>query len=57
MVRIEIIHNDEYYPVWTEEDGIIQLNQAFVRLNGRYYTIPFLEGLINKFNDIKAINT
>lgn len=56
VVRIEISHNGDYYPVWTKEDGIIELNQMFVRLNGRYYTIPFLEDLINKVQDFKTIN-
>jgi hypothetical protein len=56
VVRIEIPYEGEYYPVWTKEDGIIDLNEKFVRLNGRYYTIPFLENLINKVNEFKRLN-
>ncbi|WP_104381715.1 hypothetical protein [Sphingobacterium sp. HMA12] len=56
IIRIEIRQEGEYYPVWTREDGIIDLNEKFVRLNGRYYTIPFLENLINKIDEFKRLN-
>ena len=56
IIRIEIPYENDYYPVWTKEDGVIDLNEKFVRLNGRFYTIPFLEDLIRKVGDFKKIN-
>lgn len=56
IIRIEKRIDSEYYPIWTKEDGLITQTEQFVRLNGRYYTINFLEQLIEKINDFKKIN-
>lgn len=56
IIRIEKRIDSEYYPIWTKEDGLITQTEQFVRLKGRYYTINFLEQLIEKINDFKKIN-
>lgn len=56
IVRIEKKFDSEYYPIWTKEDGLITQTEQFVRLKGRYYTITFLEQLIDKVKDLKKIN-
>ncbi len=48
IIRIEKKYNDRYYPIWTKDDGIIDINEKFVRLNGKFYTIAFLEDLLRK---------
>ncbi len=56
IIRIEKEMDSEYYPIWTKEDGIIQQGENFVRLKGRYYTVRFLEKLIDQIIDFKKIN-
>ncbi|HAH22806.1 MAG TPA: hypothetical protein DCL77_03415 [Prolixibacteraceae bacterium] len=56
LTRIEKLMGSEYYPIWTKEDGLITQTENFVRLNGRYYTIQFLEELLDKITDFKRIN-
>lgn len=48
IIRIEKKYIDQYYPIWTKDDGIIDINEKFVRLNGKFYTITFLEDLLRK---------
>jgi hypothetical protein len=54
--RIEKLIDSKYYPIWTKEDGIIIQSDKFVKLNGKYYTIKFLEKLLKKFKDFQNIN-
>lgn len=54
--RIEKYMDKQYYPIWTKEDGLITQTESFVILNGRYYTIKFLEQLLDKITDFKKIN-
>ncbi len=56
LVRIEKEMDSEYYPIWTKEDGEITQTENFVKLNGKYYTIKFLEQLLNNINEFKRIN-
>jgi hypothetical protein len=57
IIRIEkTIDSKEYFPIWTKEDGEITQSDKFVKLNGRYYTIKFLEQLIDKISEFKKIN-
>lgn len=56
IVRIEKKIDSEFYPIWTKEDGIINQNENFVKLNGKYYTIKFLELLIEQIREFKKIN-
>lgn len=53
IVRIEKKMDSEYFPVWTKEEGLINQTENFVKLNGRYYTIKFLEQLLIKIHEIK----
>lgn len=55
LQRIEKEMDSEYLPIWTKVDGIIDINEKFVRLNGRYYTINYLEKLLDKIKDFKNI--
>jgi hypothetical protein len=48
--------DSEYFPIWTKEEGIINQSENFVKLKDRYYTITFLEQLIDKINEFKKIN-
>lgn len=54
--RIEKLLDSKYYPIWTKEDGVINQSEKFVKLNGKYYTIKFLEKLLKKFQDFQNIN-
>jgi len=56
IIRVEKRIDSEYYPIWTKEDGLITQTEQFVRLKGRYYTINFLEQLIDRIYDFKKIN-
>ena len=56
IVRIERQFEGETHPIWTIEDGIISQNEKFVRLHGKFYTIKFLEELIDKIKEIKNLN-
>lgn len=56
IIRIEKLMDNKYYPIWTKEDGLITQTEDFVKLNGRYYTISFLESLIDKISEFKKIN-
>jgi hypothetical protein len=56
IIRIEKIIDSEYYPIWTKEDGEIIRGENFVKLRGRYYTIYFLEQLIDKISEFKKMN-
>ena len=56
IIRIEKFMDSEYYPIWTKEEGLITQNENFVKLNGRYYTIAFLEQLLDKITEFKRIN-
>ncbi len=47
--------DSEYYPIWTKEDGLITQNENFVRINGRYYTIKFLEQLLSNISESDSI--
>lgn len=56
IIRIEKYIDSEYYPIWTKEDGLITQTEHFVKLHDRYYTISFLEKLIDKVKEFKKIN-
>ena len=56
IIRIEKRIDSEYYPIWTKEDGMINQTDKFVKLKGRYYTVEFLEQLIDKIIEFKKIN-
>lgn len=56
IVRIEKKMDSDFFPIWTKEDGLINQTENFVKLNGRYYTIKFLEQLLIKIQEIKKIN-
>jgi hypothetical protein len=56
IIRIEKRIDSEYYPIWTKEDGEIMRGENFVKLRGRYYTIYFLEQLIDKISEFKKMN-
>ena len=56
IVRIEKKMYGEYFPIWTKEDGLITQTEKFVKLRGRYYTINFLEQLIDKISEFKKLN-
>jgi len=56
IIRIEKEMDSEYFPIWTKEDGEIMQGVSFVKLKGRYYTINFLEKLIDQIREIKNIN-
>ena len=56
IVRIEKKIDSEFFPIWTKEEGLITQTDQFVRLNGRYYTIKFLEQLLTKIQEIKQLN-
>jgi hypothetical protein len=56
IVRIEKKIDSDYLPIWTKEEGLITQTDQFVRLNGRYYTIKFLEQLLTKIQEIKQFN-
>ena len=56
VIRIEKEFDNEYFPIWTKEDGLINQSEIFVKLNGRYYTIKFLEQLLLKIKEFKKIN-
>lgn len=52
VVRIEKKMDDEYFPIWTREDGIIEDYSHFVKVRGKYYSIKQLESI---FEEIEAI--
>jgi hypothetical protein len=56
IVRIDKKIDSEYFPIWTKEDGIITQSDKLVRLKGKYYTIVFLEKLIDRIIEFKKIS-
>lgn len=54
--RVERRFEKEYLPIWTKEDGIIQNDEKFIKIKGKYYTIKFIENLFDKINEFKKIN-
>ena len=55
IIRIEKKLDEEYYPIWTKNDGFITESDKFVKLKGKYYTHRFLEKLIDILVDFKEI--
>ena len=53
VVRIEKKMDDEYFPIWTREDGIIEDYSHFVKVRGKYYSIKQLESIFEEIETIK----
>ena len=54
--RVERKIEKEYLPIWTKEDGLIENNEKFIKIKGKYYTIKFIENLFDKISEFKKIN-
>ena len=53
VVRIEKKMDDEYFPIWTREDGIIEDYSHFAKVRGKYYSIKQLESIFEEIETIK----
>ena len=54
ITRVEKNIDGQFYPIWTKEDGEFENTVNFVKLNGRYYSIVFLEQLLNIIAKVKT---
>lgn len=54
--RVEKKIENEYLPIWTIEDGLIENNEKFIRIKGKLYTIRFIENIFDKISEFKKIN-
>ncbi len=48
VVRIENEINGEWKPVYTKFDGVITPEEPLVKVGSKYYTLKFLEDIINQ---------